>query len=341
MRANNKETIDKFAFLQEVSIFTIIPVERLWEISGKAIIRNYKREDFLIMENDSKATLFYVLVNGEAMISNSGQKIGVMGKGSFYGHNEIITGSEFYLNSVQMLSPTAEFFLLPRRAFLNLFNDYPDFVKELAKFSSIQVLKNSKKLAEEAAKNRNIDIVLGRFDAISKEILKTMGREEIERKYLLKENFDIDILKKSNLEYETFDIIQVYTKIEDEDEFEQRIRKFGDGYFKAEKTGKGKTRQEKEWVITKDEFDKESKEIAGIPIEKDRYQIKDPRYREIVIDIYKGKLAPLRIIEVEFLTNVDSANFKPPRWLSKYIVKEVTEDHRYKNKNLFQKGRPE
>lgn len=330
--------IDRFVILQEVAIFEHIPAETLWHLSEKSMEVEVERLEWSIEEKVDPVAYFYILVDGIAMISNSNQRIDSMDIYSLYGQDEIITGKETYMNSVQLLSKKARFLKIHKRTFLSLFNSYPEFAVKLSKFLAQQVLEKSSKLSEEAQKNRNIETVLGRFDTISKEILKTMGRDEIERKYLMKDNFDVRALENENISYEIIDIIQVYIKIEGDNEV--RVRKYGKGYFKTEKSGTGKARREHEEAITGDEFNKEIKEIAGIPIEKDRYKISDPKYREIVIDIYKGKLIPLKIAEVEFLTNEDSLKFKPPKWLSKYIDKEVTEDKRYKNKNLFLDGKP-
>lgn len=337
-KRNQSTPIDRFVILQEVPVFEHIPIEILWHLSEKSIEVDVERLEWYIEENVDPAGYFYILVDGIAMISNSKQKIADMDIHSFYGHDEIITGEECYVNSLQLISKKARFLKLHKRTVLSLFNSYPEFAVELSKFLSKRVLENSSKLAEEARKNRDIEAVLNRFDTISKELLRTMGRDEIERKYLLKDNFDVKVLEGEIISYEKIDIIQAYIKIEGDNEL--RVRKYGNGYFRTEKSGTGKARRENEEAITEDEFKKEIKEIAGIPIEKDRYKINDPKYREIVIDIYKGKFVPLKIAEVEFITNEDSLKFKPPKWLSKYIEKEVTEDKRYKNKNLFLNGRP-
>ncbi len=83
---------------------------------------------------------------------------------------------------------------------------------------------------------------------------------------------------------------------------------------------------------------------------KTRYEIKLPPQtvlnddREIEtrvfiaqIDVYKGKLEGLIIVEVEFDTRLDAHYFRPPTWFGE----ELSHDKRYREKNLVRYGIPE
>ena len=52
------------------------------------------------------------------------------------------------------------------------------------------------------------------------------------------------------------------------------------------------------------------------------------------IDIFLGALYGLKICEVEFSTEEEAKSFVPPVWFGA----EVTNDSRFKNKNLALKG---
>ena len=56
----------------------------------------------------------------------------------------------------------------------------------------------------------------------------------------------------------------------------------------------------------------------------------------IELDVYDGALTGLLTAEVEFASLEASVAFRPPPWLNR----EITEDKRYKNKNLAVKGMP-
>lgn len=58
------------------------------------------------------------------------------------------------------------------------------------------------------------------------------------------------------------------------------------------------------------------------------------------MDIYEGKLEPLKIAEIEYWTQEDAGSLEIPIWLQQNIKEEVTTEKAYKNKNLALKGLP-
>lgn len=147
---------------------------------------------------------------------------------------------------------------------------------------------------------------------------------EIERKFLVQRVPDhLD-------QYPHEEILQGYLKI-DEDGSEKRLRQAGERYTRTIKTGQGKTRQEQEEVISQNEFASLWPQTEGKRIEKTRYQIGD-----MEVDVYKGNLTGLIIAEKEFGSEEESVQFMLPEW----VGEEVTNDERYKNKNLAKFGLP-
>jgi len=152
--------------------------------------------------------------------------------------------------------------------------------------------------------------------------------DEIERKFLVNElPPEIDFYPHS-------EIIQGYLMITDNG-VEVRLRKKGGRCFHTVKSGSGLVRKEAEKEINEAEFVKQWPATEGKRIEKVRSEIE---YEEhlIELDIYSGDLAGLVVAEVEFESEEESSHFEPPEWFGE----EVTDDERYKNKNLALNGKP-
>ncbi len=152
---------------------------------------------------------------------------------------------------------------------------------------------------------------------------------EIERKYLVKS------LPENIESYPCKEIKQGYLAVT-EDGTEVRVRKKGDKYYQTVKIGEGKVRLEHEIELSEEQFEKMWGATEGRRVEKLRYKIDYDNY-VIELDVYKGELDGLLTAEVEFNSEEDSNNFTPPDWFKE----EVTEDERYKNKNLAHDGSPE
>lgn len=149
---------------------------------------------------------------------------------------------------------------------------------------------------------------------------------EIERKWILPNLPTLDVAPKR--------IAQGYIEISP-DGHETRVRQSGERFFLTEKSGGGLIREEKESSISRDEFELLWAQTEGRRLEKDRYLIPYGDHT-IEVDVYHGKLSGLIIAEVEFSSLRASEHFQVPAWFGA----EVTEDARYKNKNLAAKGIP-
>ncbi|MCH6255023.1 CYTH domain-containing protein [Puniceicoccaceae bacterium K14] len=144
--------------------------------------------------------------------------------------------------------------------------------------------------------------------------------QEIERKFLITSPLpNISAAKKSNL-------AQGYIASGDS---EVRIRKRDRTHTLTCKQGEGLVRQEIEIEISKDQFEALWPLTKGKRIEKTRYNLSHSNHT-IEIDVYEGSLKPLVVAEVEFESTTESEVFECPS----YFGLEVTEDSRYKNRNL-------
>lgn len=117
---------------------------------------------------------------------------------------------------------------------------------------------------------------------------------------------------------------------------EIRVRREGGYYYQTVKTGMGIKRIEVEMALTRVQFDILWPLTAGRRVKKVRYELIEGKWT-IELDVYRGRLKGLVVAEVEFESVVESARFVPPPWFGR----EVTDDARYKNANLAQRGLPD
>jgi adenylate cyclase len=151
---------------------------------------------------------------------------------------------------------------------------------------------------------------------------------EIERKFLVNELPFSTLAKAIKVE-----IQQGYLTLESNREL--RIRRMAEKFYLTEKKGSGLCREESEIFINEEVFYFLWPMTDGMQLEKSRFTFILDGYR-MELDVYKGSLKPLMILEVEFESKAESAAFTPPN----FAVSDVTEDKRYKNACLAKVGRP-
>lgn len=149
---------------------------------------------------------------------------------------------------------------------------------------------------------------------------------EIERKFVVE--LDLEILENWDMKK----ISQFYVK-SPSDEMEIRFRNSNDEYYITVKKGSGLVRKEYERQINKDIFDRMEKNAVGNIIKKKRFCKSG-----LEIDIYESPVFKFAILEKEFANEFAASKFKCPKFIS--IVKEVTMDKRFKNKQLSKNGFP-
>jgi adenylate cyclase len=135
-------------------------------------------------------------------------------------------------------------------------------------------------------------------------------------------------------EYPSENIVQGYLAI-DATGAEVRLRKIGDRYVETFKSGGALHRRELEVALSHDQFSTLWPGTEGRRVEKTRYRI-DHAGEKIELNVFRGSLEGLVLAEVEFTSQERSEKFQPPKWLGE----EVTDDSRYKNQSLAQKGAP-
>jgi CYTH domain-containing protein len=120
-----------------------------------------------------------------------------------------------------------------------------------------------------------------------------------------------------------------------EDQTELRIRNRAGRCTMTLKQGSGLERQEQEQDIDSDLFAMLWPLTAGRRVEKTRYVIDQSGYC-LELDLFRGVLEPLILLEVEFATVSDSREFVPPD----FVGREVTRDRAFSNAILATSGLP-
>ena len=157
--------------------------------------------------------------------------------------------------------------------------------------------------------------------------------EEIERKWLVKrENIPYNLEKKADI----FEITQTYLNYSPE----IRVRNISDQrYMMAIKTGlteeKGLTRDERQYDLTKEEYEHLLSKQEGDTIYKTRYQIEVAGYH-YAFDYFHKQLDSLTYVEIEFSSEEEANAFQAPDWFGK----DITNEKKYKNQSLAQYGIP-
>ncbi len=119
---------------------------------------------------------------------------------------------------------------------------------------------------------------------------------------------------------------------------EVRIRQKADKFFVTLKSGEGFIREEAEEGVSFEVFDILWPATVGKRIEKTRYELTGPNGYIWEVDEYHGHLTGLVIAEVEL--PLELAEVVIPAAIKEVLIADVTDDKRYKNKNLAANGIP-
>ena len=113
-----------------------------------------------------------------------------------------------------------------------------------------------------------------------------------------------------------------------------RVRNEGGDYVMTYKGQGLLAREEHNLALNEESFNNLLPKCDGIIIEKTRHFIPISDSLTAELDVFKGELAPLQMVEVEFESMEQAESFTPPEWFGK----EVTDDPNYHNSVLSQKG---
>lgn len=163
---------------------------------------------------------------------------------------------------------------------------------------------------------------------------------EIERKFILPVYPD-ELINEGKLTVVNMQLIeQTYLAMDDGEEL--RVRKITDldsdevEYTHTYKNGKGISREEIEYSISKGLYEQLIKAVNAIPLLKKRVT---GEWDGILVEIDIYEQLELSVVEVEFDSYEEAVSFVPPHWFGK----DVSEERRYRNKVVWielQNGSP-
>jgi CYTH domain-containing protein len=145
---------------------------------------------------------------------------------------------------------------------------------------------------------------------------------EIEKKYLVR------TLPEDLKEHPHDELIQAYLCTNPV----IRIRKKNDNYILTIKSSGLMIREEAEYPLPEDSFNRLLSKVEGNIIEKTRYLIPEKDGLTIELDIFHGSFEGFIMAEVEFKDIKQAEGYTPPAWFGK----EVTRDPRFQNSCLSQ-----
>ena len=148
------------------------------------------------------------------------------------------------------------------------------------------------------------------------------AHREIERKFLVRQ------MPENLSQYPHVEIAQGYLAIEP-DGVQVRLRKADDKHTLTYKRNDGGGREEREIVLTQEQFDVLWPATGAKRLTKTRYDVPFSSYT-IEIDVYTGRHQGLAVAEVEFADEAAARAFQPPAWLGG----DVTHHPRYSNQLL-------
>ncbi|MFI5027918.1 MAG: CYTH domain-containing protein [Solirubrobacterales bacterium] len=120
------------------------------------------------------------------------------------------------------------------------------------------------------------------------------------------------------------------------DEVEVRLRRAEGARLLTAKRGSGEAREEVEIELTPEQFDALWPLTEGRRLAKERRAVPLGDGLGAEVDIYRGRLRGLTIVEVEFDSEQRSRAFEAPAWMGV----EVTGEKRYANQTLALRDRP-
>lgn len=139
---------------------------------------------------------------------------------------------------------------------------------------------------------------------------------EIERKFLIKKEQIPDNLS----DYPHNELEQAYIITEPV----LRIRKKNDSYILTYKGPGLMKREEVEFPLTKDAYEKLLTKTEGNIITKTRYKIPDQHNLMIEFDIFHGIFEGIYLAEVEFPDEQAALSYTPPAWFGREVTSETT-----------------
>jgi len=117
---------EEVSFLRNVPIFNELSDQELEKIAGLGVRKKYKKGSIILLEEETGAALF-VIVSGKVKIvrmDDDGREVilSILGESDFFGEMAILDG--LTRSASVVATSKSELFMIHRRDFLKLLNDY-------------------------------------------------------------------------------------------------------------------------------------------------------------------------------------------------------------------------
>jgi CRP-like cAMP-binding protein len=174
--------VEEVSFLRNVPIFNELTDQELEKIAALGVRKKYKKGSIILLEEETGAALF-VIVSGKVKIvrmDDDGREVilSILGESDFFGEMAILDG---LTRSASVVATTkSELFMIHRRDFLKLLNDYPMVAIALLRELTGRLRKADsqiKSLSLKDAAGRVANVVLQLADEIG---MFRKGRVEID-----------------------------------------------------------------------------------------------------------------------------------------------------------------
>ncbi len=157
----------------------------------------------------------------------------------------------------------------------------------------------------------------------------------VEKKYLVSDAIERVLAKQTHSKQQ---ISQFYTQVKICKEV--RYRKIDHTFFKTVRTGSEVRKNIIDEEISHKSYQKAKEKKIGKMLKKSRYTLSGD-FKHFTIDCYKKQLKGLSILEVSFKSLEKAERFVLPDIFQAYIQRDVSEDERYRDKNLALLGNPQ
>ncbi|MGA9407666.1 MAG: Crp/Fnr family transcriptional regulator [Bacteroidota bacterium] len=174
--------LEEVNFLRNVPIFNELSDQELEKIAGLGVRKKYKKGSIILLEEETGAALF-VIVSGKVKIvrmDDDGREVilSILGGSDFFGEMAILDG--LTRSASVVATSKSELFMIHRRDFLKLLNDYPMVAIALLRELTGRLRKADaqiKSLSLKDAAGRVANVVLQLADEIG---MFRKGRVEID-----------------------------------------------------------------------------------------------------------------------------------------------------------------
>ncbi len=160
-------------FLMYVPIFSELPMETIESIAKVGTRRTYKKDNLILMEEDSGGALF-VIVYGKVKVSRSsgdGKEVilSILGESDFFGEMALLDGQSRSANVVAL--EDSELFIIRREDFLNLLKQHPEVA-----ISLLQELTQRLRTADMKIKSLTLKDAEGKVATVILQIADDIGK---------------------------------------------------------------------------------------------------------------------------------------------------------------------